>query len=72
MARHTGIARAEQLIDLLQEFALGERVCTKAEVERALAELDELLPTVNESHSMTPQKKPLPEAGARRLRRILH
>jgi hypothetical protein len=44
MTRDADIARAEECIDFLLEFVFGTRVATDDEVDRAIPELDELLP----------------------------
>jgi hypothetical protein len=41
---NSGLTRAEQLIDFLQDVALGKRAATEREVYEAKVELDQYLP----------------------------
>jgi hypothetical protein len=44
----TGRARAEELVDFLQDVALGKRQATDKEIEDATKELDKYLPGLAE------------------------
>lgn len=47
----TDLARALGLVEFLQDVALGERKATEAQVAKASAELDELLPDLPPSEA---------------------